>query len=76
MIERVTWCVDRTNRCTFDMEHLSILDRLLGRARGILVDRIGKVGVQTQEIWYTACVIAMPVREQDMGKLNLRAGQS
>ena len=56
----------RTDGCPFDPEHLAIHNGLLAPAGSVLKDRFGKVRVETNQIWNTASVIAMPMCKEHL----------
>lgn len=67
MVMRVTGSVHGTDGGTFDGEYLAIGNVLLGSARGVFVNRLREVRIETKEEGNAAHMVTVPVCEQYMG---------
>lgn len=70
MVLAVAWTVDRADRRALDLEGLSVDYVLLTRFRLVLVDVWCQVRIHTQEVGDAACMVAMPVRQENVRKPN------
>lgn len=66
MVVRVTWSVHCADSTAFNLENLSIFDRLLGLAWGMLENRLIEFGIHANQVGNAASMVAMPMSEQDM----------
>ncbi len=71
MIDGMTRCEKSLDRGTLDGEYLTVFNVILAWVRIALVDAICEGSIVCHEVGYTPCVIAVPVREQDMGNIEV-----
>ena len=75
MVVRVAGGVHGADGAAFDAEDLAVEDGLLGFAGGVFVDGGGEVGVEAEEVGDAACMVTVPVGEEDVGERRVGGGE-